>query len=131
MKISKRQLKQFLRESFHNILLESTSHPEKGECPDQYDWGKLYSLTKSMRIRGYGEPTTPFLKAWNRYKKKGMNIPGLLYDDVPECAYAVIEAASKGGYDMSDDAYQTICDAWIQDANNRSAFDWNYDPDDY
>lgn len=131
MKILRRKLKRTLRESIRSVLSENASHPDKGECPDQYDWEKLYSLTKSMRIRGYGEPTTPFLKAWNRYKKKGMNIPGMLYDDTPECAYAVIEAAARGGYDMSDEAYQAICDAWMEDANNKSNFDWNYDPDDY
>ena len=93
MKISRRKLRRTLRESIRSVLSESTSHPEKGECPSIYEWEKLYNLTKTMRVSGRGEPTTAYLKAWNRYKKKGMNIPGMLYDETPECAYAVITAA--------------------------------------
>ena len=143
MKTTIPKLRKVIRKSIRNFLIEGSfdriekmsqpgpSHPTKGECPSHYDWEKLYSLTKTMRIRGYGEPTTAFLKAWNRYKKKGMNIPGMLYDETPECAYAIIEAAARGGYDMSDEAYQAVCDAWMQDADNKSDFDWNYDPDAY
>ena len=136
MKLTKRQLKQIIREEYdalkrQGLLSESTSHPEKGECPSIYEWEKIYSLTKSMRVSGRGEPTTAYLKAWNRYKKKGMNIPGMLYDETPECAYAVIAAARNGGYEMPESAYQEICDAWLEDATNLSDFDWNYDPDDY
>ena len=129
--MNKRKLRRALRESIRSVLSESTSHPEKGECPSIYEWEKIYSLTKSMRVSGRGEPTTAYLKAWNRYKKKGMNIPGMLYDETPECAYAVIAAARNGGYEMPESAYQEICDAWLEDATNSSDFDWNYDPDDY
>ena len=129
--MNKRKLRRVLRESIRGVLSESTSHPEKGECPDKYDWGKLYSLTKSMRVSGRGEPTTAYLKAWNRYKRKGMNIPGMLYDETPECAYAIIDASRRGGYEMSEEAYQSVCEAWMQDADQYSEFSWNYDPDEY
>ena len=141
--MNKRKLRRILRESIRKVVSESSfediermmepgpSHATKGECPSHYDWDKLYSVAKSMRVRGGGEPPTGFLKAWNRYKKKGYNIPGMLYDDVPECAYAVIQAAARGGYEMSGEAYESVCAAWMDDADNKSDFDWNYDPDDY
>ena len=139
--MNKRKLKRILRESIRDVLSEGPfdriermsqpgpSHPAKGECPDWYTWQKIYDLTKSMRVSGRGEPTTAYLKAWNRYKRKGMNIPGMLYDETPECAYAIIDAAKRGGYDMSEEAYQAVCDAWMQDADSYSDFSWNYDPD--
>ena len=139
MKITKRQLKRIIREEYNilkqqGLLVEEVAEvtsPKMGKCPGFYDWEKLYNLTKTMRISGRGEPTTAYLKAWNRYKKKGMNIPGMLYDEVPYCAYAVIDAARRGGYDMSEEAYEAICDAWLEDAEEKSEFDWNYDPDGY
>ena len=145
MRLTKRQLKRIIREefkrrglvkeSFENLeamMKPGPSHSSKGECPSHYDWSSLYNIAKSMRISGYGEPPTRFLKAWNRYKnKKGYNIPGMLYDEVPECAYAIIEAAARGGDDMSAEAYQAVCDAWMQDADSYSEFSWNYDPDSY
>ena len=142
--MNKRKLRRALRESIRSMLSEGSfddierkmqpgpSHATKGNCPSFYDWEKIYSIAKSMRIRSYGEPPTRFLKAWNRYKfKKGMNIPPMLYDEVPECAYAIIEAAARGGYDMPEEAYQAACDAWMQDADGYSDFSWNYDPDEY
>ena len=141
--MNRKNLRRILQESILDVLSEGSfdriermsqpgpSHATKGNCPSHYDWERVYSVAKSMRVRGYGEPPTRFLIAWNRYKKKGMNIPGMLYDEVPECAYAIIEAAARGGYDMSDEAYQSVCDAWMQDADTKSDFDWNYDPDSY
>ena len=101
----------------------------------------LNEMTRSQ-IERINDPNTPahvkkyllsirYPKYTEQDKKKGMNIPGMLYDDTPECAYAIIEAAARGGYDMSDEAYQVVCDAWMQDADNKSDFDWNYDPDAY
>ena len=141
--MNKRKLRRILRESIRDVLSEGSfddierkmqpgpSHATKGNCPSHYDWEKLYSLTKSMRVTGRGEPTTAFLKAWNRYKKKGMNIPAMLYDETSECAYALINVARSGGYEMSDEAYQAVCDAWMEDADSYSDFSWNYDPDEY
>jgi len=140
--MNKRKLRRILRESIRGVLFEGSfddlerkmqpgpSHPTRGECPSHYDWDTLYSIVKSMRLRSYGEPPTRFLKAWNRYKfKKGFNIPPMLYDEVPECAYALIQAAGQGGYELSEEAYQAVCDAWMQDADQYSDFSWNYDPD--
>ena len=147
MRLTKRKLRRILRESIRSVLSEGSfddierkmqpgpSHATKGNCPSFYDWEKLYSLTKSMRVSGRGEPTTAFLKAWNRYAtNKGrnkINVPAMLYDETPECAYALIDAARRGGYEMSEEAYQAVCDAWMQDADSYSDFSWNYDPDEY
>ena len=75
--MNKRKLRRVLRESIRSVLSENASHPEKGECPDIYSWDKLIGIAQSMmmgRYRGGGEPPTGFLKAWNRYKSKGMNL---------------------------------------------------------
>ena len=143
--MNKRKLRRILRESIQDVLSEGAfdriermsqpgpSHSTKGECPDWYTWQKLYDITKSMRVRGSGEPTTAFLTAWNRYAtNKGqnkINIPAMLYDEIPECAYALIDAARRGGYDMSEEAYHAVTDAWMRDADSYSDFSWNYDPD--
>lgn len=144
MRITKRKLRQVIRESIRTFLSEGTyediermmqpgpPHPEKGNCPSHHDWQKIYSIAKSMRMRSYGEPPTSFLKAWNRYKfKNGMNIPPMLYDEVPSCAHTLILAAQKGGYEMSEEAYQKCCDAWMEDAAGRTDSSWNYNPEEY
>lgn len=143
--MNKRKLRRILRESIRDVLSESSfdriermmqpgpSHSTKGECISHIEWEDLYAIVKSMShsIRSYGEPPTSFLKAWNRYKRKGYNIPPMLYDQTPQCAYALVSAARKGGYDMSEEAYQKVCDAWMEDADSYSDFSWNYDPDEY
>lgn len=140
--MNKRKLRRILRESIRDVLSESSferiermsqpgpAHPKRGNCPSHYDWDSIYRIVKSMRLSSYGEPPTRFLKAWNRNKfKKGLNIPPMLYDQVPECAYALIRAASQGGYDLTDEGYQAVCDAWMEDADQLDDFSWNYDPD--
>ena len=142
--MNKRKLRRVLRESIRSVLSEGSfddierkmqpgpSHASKGECPSHIQWEDLYRIAKSMRMRSYGEPPTRFLKAWNRYKfKKGYNIPPMLYDEVPSCAHTLILAAQSGGYEMSDEAYQNVCETWMEDADGYSDFSWNYDPDTY
>ena len=142
--MNKRKLRRILRESIRNILSEGSfddierkmqpgpSHASKGKCPLWIEWEDLYSIAKSMRLSSYGEPPTKFLKAWNRYKfKKGYNIPPMLYDEVPACAHTLILAAQSGGYEMSEEAYQKVCETWMEDADGRTDFSWNYNPDEY
>ena len=127
--MNKRKLRRVLRESIRSVLSENASHPEKGECPDIYSWDKLVGIAQSMmmgRYRGGGEPPTGFLKAWNRYKSKGMNIPGILYDDTPECARLVMQIGSRQ-YRLQDGDYEKICAAWLEDAERMSQFDWEYE----
>lgn len=144
MKMRITKLRRVIRESIRDVLSEGPfdhierkmkpgpSHASKGECPLWIEWEDLYRIAKSMRMRSYGEPPTSFLKAWNRYKfKKGYNLPPMLYDEVPSCAHSLILAAQRGGYDMSEEAYQKVCEAWMEDADGYSDFSWNYDPDTY
>ena len=141
--MNKRKLRRILRESIRDVLSESSfddierqmqpgpSHATKGECPSHYDWQRLVSIAQSMlmgRYRGYGEPPTGFMKAWNRYRKKGMNIPPILYDEVPNCATAIMQIGSRQ-YELTDSDYKIVCDNWMEDADTYSEFDWNYDPD--
>jgi len=127
--MNKRKLRQVLRESIRSVLSESVSHPEKGECPDIYEWQKLVSIAQSMlmgRYRGYGEPPTGFVRAWNRYKSKGMNIPGILYDSVPNCATAIMQIGSQQ-YELTQSDYKIVCDNWMTDADEMDQFDWDYE----
>ena len=122
-------LSRTLGESTQRVIQESASHPEKGECPDIYDWDKLVGIAQSMlmgRYSGRGEPPTGFMKAWNRYKSKGMNIPGILYDDTPECARLVMQIGSQQ-YRIQDGDYENICAAWLEDAERMEQFDWDYE----
>ena len=127
--MNKRKLRRVLRESIRTVLSESASHPEKGECPGVYEWEKLVGIAQSMlmgRYSGRGEPPTGFLKAWNRYKSKGMNIPGILYDDTPECARLVMQIGSRQGR-LYDGDHEKICAAWLEDAERLDQFDWEYE----
>jgi len=131
MKISKQKLKRVLRESIRSVLSESVSHPDKGECPSIYEWQNLVSVAQSMlmgRYRGYGEPPTGFVRAWNRYRKKGMNIPPILYDEVPNCATAIMQIGSQQ-YELHESDYKIVCENWMTDADELDDFSWNYDPD--
>jgi len=131
--MNKRKLRRVLRESIRSVLLESVTHPDKGECPDIYEWENLVSIAQSMlmgRYRGYGEPPTGFVKAWNRYRKKGMNIPPILYDAVPNCATAIMQIGSQQ-YRLQPGDYKVVCDNWMTDAEELDDFSWNYDPDEY
>ena len=133
MKMNKRKLRRVLRESIRSVLSESVSHPEKGECPDVYDWDKLVGIAQSMFMGRYGrggEPSSGWMRAWNRYATGKMNIPPMLYDEVPECARVVKEIGSRQ-YRIQPGDYERICEAWLEDANHLSDFDWNYDPDGY
>jgi len=127
--MNKRKLRRVLRESIRNVLSESASHPEKGECPDIYEWQKLVSIAQSMlmgRYRGGGEPPSGFMRAWNRYKSQGMNIPGILYDDTPECARLIMQIGSRT-YDLSEEDFQKVCETWLEDAERMDQFDWEYE----
>lgn len=116
-------------ESVRNVLAENASHPEKGECPDIYEWQKLVSIAQSMlmgRYSGRGEPPTGFVRAWNRYKSQGMNIPGILYDSVPNCATAIMQIGSQQ-YELGKSDYKIVCDNWMTDAEEMDQFDWDYE----
>ena len=143
--MNKRKLRRILQESIRSVLSESSfddierkmqpgpSHATKGECPSHFEWEDLVSIAQSMlmgRYRGYGEPPTGFMKAWNRYKKKGMNIPPILYDEVPNCATAIMQIGSRQ-YELTDSDYKLVCENWMEDADTLNDFSWNYDPDDY
>ena len=143
--MNKRKLRRILRESIRSVLSESSfdriermsqpgpSHPTKGACPSHLEWEDLVSIAQSMlmgRYRGYGEPPTGFMRAWNRYKKKGMNIPPILYDEVPSCATAIMQIGSQQ-YELHDSDYKIVCDNWMTDAEELDDFSWNYDPDGY
>ena len=131
--MNRRKLRRILRESIRSVLSEGASHPEKGECPSIYEWQNLVSVAQSMlmgRYRGYGEPPTGFMRAWNRYQKKGMNIPPILYDDVPECATKIMQIGSRT-YDLSEAQYEEVCAVWMEDADNYDDHSWNYDPDSW
>ena len=143
--MNKRKLRRILQESIRSVLSESSfddierkmqpgpSHATKGECPSHFEWEDLVSIAQSMlmgRYRGYGEPPTGFMKAWNRYKKKGMNIPPILYDEVPNCATAIMQIGSQQ-YELSESDYKIVCDNWMTDAEEMEDFSWNYDPDGY
>lgn len=143
--MNKRKLRRILRESIRDVLSESSfddierkmqpgpSHATKGECPSHLEWEDLVSIAQSMlmgRYRGYGEPPTRFMKAWNRYKKKGMNIPPILYDEVPNCATAIMQIGSRQ-YELTDSDYKLVCENWMEDADALDDHSWNYDPDSW
>ena len=138
IKMNKRKLRRILRESIRSVLSENVSHPEKGQCPSIDEWQKLVSIAQSMlmgRYSGYGEPPRGFMKAWNRYsklppEKGGMNIPPILFDEVPNCATAIMQIGSQQS-ELLDSDYKIVCDNWMTDAEEMDDFSWNYDPDGY
>ena len=145
VQMNKRKLRRILRESIRDVLSEGLlddvkrerqpgpSHPTKGNCPSRYDWQRLVSVAQSMlmgRYRGYGEPPTGFVRAWNRYRNKGMNIPPILYDEVPNCATAIMQIGSRQ-YELTESDYKIVCENWMEDADTLDDFSWDYDPDGY